>query len=171
MATVYVSIGSNIDRERNILEANTRLVGDFGEVVFSPVYETEAVGFVGDAFLNLVARFETDLMPDEVNARLHDLEQEMGRDPDGPSFAPRGIDLDLLLYDDLILTGNGFSLPRADIEKYAFVLRPLVDIAPQLEHPVRGVPLSVMLAEMAEAAAALVPVSSDGLLPLMGVSG
>lgn len=170
MATVYVSIGSNIDRERNILEANTRLVGEFGHVVFSPIYETEAVGFVGDAFLNLVARFETELMPDEMNARLHELEQEMGRAPGGPSFAPRGIDLDLLLYDDLVLRGDGFSLPRADIEKYAFVLRPLVDIAPDLEHPVRRVPVKAMLVEMGVEADALTQVPSEGLLPWASVS-
>ena len=166
MARAFVSIGSNIDRERNILEANTRLVGDFEHVVFSKVYETEAVGFEGDAFLNLVACFETHLMPDELNRRLHDLEQEMGRDPDGPSFAPRGIDLDLLLYDDLVLQGEGFALPRADIEKYAFVLRPLADLAPNLVHPTTRRPLVEMLAEMQEAVD-MVPVSDAHLLPVV----
>jgi len=163
MPRAYVSIGSNVDRERHIREAAARLVQDFDEVVFSPVYETAAVGFDGDPFYNLVAGITTTLLPDELNAHLHAIEADMGRDQAAPSFSARGIDLDLLLYDDLVLMSATVSVPRRDIETYAFVLCPLAALAPDLTHPARRVTLAEMAAARREECAALTRVELPGL--------
>lgn len=163
MPRAYVSIGSNIDRERNVREAARRLAAEFEDVEFSPTYETEAVGFDGDPFYNIVAGLTTQLMPDELHDRLHEIEAEMGRDQSGPSFAARGIDLDLLLYDDLVLKSATVTLPRSDIEAYAFVLKPLADLAPDLTHPSRRVRLADMVAKRRDECDALPRVVLDGL--------
>ena len=163
MARAFVSIGSNIDRERNVRDAARRLAAEFDDVEFSPTYETDAVGFEGDPFYNLVAGLTTQLMPDELHDRLHEIEAEMGRDQNGPSFAPRGIDLDLLLYDDLVLKSAAVTIPRSDIEEYAFVLKPLADLVPDLEHPSRRLRLAEMVARRREECDALERVVLEGL--------
>ena len=163
MARAFVSIGSNIDRERNVRDAARRLAAEFDDVEFSPTYETDAVGFEGDPFYNLVAGLTTQLMPDELHDRLHEIEAEMGRDQNWPSFAPRGIDLDLLLYDDLVLKSAAVTIPRSDIEEYAFVLKPLADLVPDLEHPSRRLRLAEMVARRREECDALERVVLEGL--------
>lgn len=136
MARVYVSIGSNIEREANIRGGVADLQAHFGELVLSQVYESAAVGFDGDNFYNLVAAFETDRAVQEVARILHTIEDEHGRTREGPRFSSRTLDIDMLLYDDLILTEGKLELPRDEITKNAFVLWPLAEIAPELEHPV-----------------------------------
>lgn len=133
MPSVYVSIGSNIDRERNIRSAVIALKQHFGTITLSSVYETQAQGFSGDPFYNLVAGFETSLNVDAINAVLHEIENQHGRRRAEQKFSSRTLDLDLLLYDDLILEGQ--KIPRDEITRYAFVLLPLVEIAPDLVHP------------------------------------
>ncbi|MDH5666044.1 MAG: 2-amino-4-hydroxy-6-hydroxymethyldihydropteridine diphosphokinase [Nitrosopumilus sp.] len=136
MGKVFVSIGSNIDREKNIRAGIDALTKHFGELVLSPVYETEAIGFDGDPFYNLVAAFETELNPYQVNDALHQIEEDNGRDRSDPKFSSRTLDIDLLLYDDLIINDDKLQIPRDEIEKYAFVLKPLVDMIPDIKHPV-----------------------------------
>lgn len=138
MAKVYISIGSNIDAEKNIRLAILSLQEHYGKLILSPVYESEAVGFDGDNFLNLVVGLNTDDDVHSVAATLHKIEDENGRDRDVPRFSPRTVDLDLLLYDDLVLKEEGLEIPRDEITKNAFVLLPLEEIAPQLIHPVTG---------------------------------
>ncbi|MDH5437155.1 MAG: 2-amino-4-hydroxy-6-hydroxymethyldihydropteridine diphosphokinase [Gammaproteobacteria bacterium] len=138
MGKVFVSIGSNIDREKNIRAGIGALKKTFGELTLSPVYETEAVGFDGDPFYNLVAAFETELDPYQVNDTLHQIEEANGRDRSDPKFSSRTLDIDLLLYDDLIIHADKLQIPRDEIEKYAFVLKPLVDIAENEIHPLSG---------------------------------
>lgn len=138
MARVYVGIGSNIDREAMTRSSVKRLRDCFGELTLSPVYESEAVGFEGENFYNLVAAFDTDLSVYDVDATLTMIENEHGRDQQQPRFTARTLDLDLLLYDDLIQHAQGINLPRADIEEYAFVLYPLADIASNTLHPELG---------------------------------
>lgn len=138
MARVYVSIGSNIDRERNIAAALASLREQFGELQQSTVYETEAVGFEGDPFYNLVVGFDTALAPRELARLLRDIEDRHGRQRNGGKFSARTLDLDLLLYDDLVLDEPDLKLPRAEILEYAFVLRPLAEIAGQRRHPLSG---------------------------------
>lgn len=136
MAYVYISIGSNIDREHNIRSALDVLRTEFGELALSRVYETDAVGFEGQPFYNLVAGFETSLQPLELVETLHLIETGHGRQRQGKRFGDRTLDLDLLLYDDDIIHEGKLSLPRDEILKYAFVLGPLAEIAGDRMHPV-----------------------------------
>lgn len=138
MARAYVSIGSNVDPESNVRRAVAALRARYGEVELSPVYQTPAEGFVGADFYNLVAAFATDETPPAVAATLSAIEQQQGRVRQGDGLHARTLDLDLLLYDDLVFTGTGLTLPREDILRYAFVLKPLADIAPEARHPVDG---------------------------------
>jgi 2-amino-4-hydroxy-6-hydroxymethyldihydropteridine diphosphokinase len=136
MARVYVSIGSNIDRERSVRAGVADLRQAFGELQLSSVYESEAVGFDGDDFFNLVAGFDTDKPVEEVATELRQIEDRHGRVRTGPRFSSRTLDIDLLLYDDLVIEKQGLSLPRDEITKNAFVLWPLAEIAPDAVHPV-----------------------------------
>ncbi len=136
MARVYLSIGSNIDREVNIRGGVADLKKTFGEVTLSRVYESESVGFEGDNFYNLVAAIDTAMTPVEVSNTLHEIEAEHGRTREGPRFSSRTLDIDLLIYDELITSDNGLQLPRDEITKNAFVLWPLAEIAPEEKHPV-----------------------------------
>ncbi len=135
MAVVYVSIGSNIDKERNIKACLQALATHFTEVVLSPIYESEAVGFSGDNFYNLVAKFNTDLSVGQLNVALKAIEDENGRERSGPKFSGRTLDIDILTYDDLVGEVDGVLLPRDEITKNAFVLLPMKDIAADVPHP------------------------------------
>lgn len=138
MPRVYVSIGSNIEREKNIRGAVHALRNRFGTLLISSVYETTAVGFEGDPFYNLVLAFDTDLSPRAVADALREIETAHGRTRGEAHFAARTLDLDFLLYGDAVVREETLSLPRAEILKYAFVLGPLAEIAPDLRHPVSG---------------------------------
>ncbi len=138
MSRVLVSIGSNVDRERTIRSGVAALHERFGEVVCSRVYESSAVGFDGDNFLNLVARFETDLDVHRINEIIHEIEDQHGRDRSSPRFSSRSLDIDLLLVDQLILEQPGLSIPRGEITQNAFVLWPLAELEPDGVHPQLG---------------------------------
>ncbi|MGR6872586.1 2-amino-4-hydroxy-6-hydroxymethyldihydropteridine diphosphokinase [Pseudomonas sp. HK3] len=135
MAQVYVSIGSNIDKHKNISGCLNALAEHFGALVLSPIYESEAVGFSGDNFFNLVAKFETKLSVGELNDQLKAIEDLYGRKRSGPKFSGRTLDIDILTYDDLIGEIDGVQLPRDEITKNAFVLLPMNDIAADETHP------------------------------------
>jgi len=135
MASVFVGIGSNIDRERNIRSGVQALYQAFGPLRLSSVYDSKAVGFSGDAFYNLVARFETELEVHAVVDRLRAIEDGHQRRRDGSRFSSRTLDIDMLLYDDCILNGPELHLPREEILHSAFVLAPLAEIAAELRHP------------------------------------
>ncbi len=138
MPKVFVSIGSNIDKSANIQRALDSLRAEFGTLTRSQIYRTKAVGFKGDDFYNLVVGFDTVLSPREVATVLRQIEQRQGRIRGEERFAPRTLDLDLLLYDDLILQQGPLQLPRDEITRYAFVLGPLAEIAGDLPHPQLG---------------------------------
>ena len=152
MARVYVSLGSNVDRENRLRQAMVLLRERFGDIELSPVYDSVAVGFVGSNFLNLVAGFDTELEAEAVAVAFHDIENQLGRDRSLPKFASRSIDLDILIYDDLILNTPDISVPRPEILVNAFVLKPLQDIAPHHLHPETGRSFSAHWLEMAPAA-------------------
>ncbi|HED15547.1 MAG TPA: 2-amino-4-hydroxy-6-hydroxymethyldihydropteridine diphosphokinase [Gammaproteobacteria bacterium] len=135
MTQVYVSIGSNIEPARYVRLAIEEMRKVFASMQLSPVYETEPVGFEGDNFFNLVAGFDTDLPVEAVLDQLHAIEDQFGRQREGERFVARTIDLDLLLFGELVGEVHGTQLPRDEIERYAFVLRPLYDLAPELVHP------------------------------------
>ena len=136
MPKVYISIGSNIDRDKNILASLKALEHNFGKLTISSIYESEPVGFTGDAFYNLVVGFNSELGAKEVAKLLRQIELDNGRARDSQKFSARTLDLDLLLYNDLILNDGRLQIPRDEIERYAFVLEPLAEIAPALKHPI-----------------------------------
>ncbi|ESS70287.1 2-amino-4-hydroxy-6-hydroxymethyldihydropteridine pyrophosphokinase [Methyloglobulus morosus KoM1] len=136
MPTGYISIGSNIDRDKHIPASIKALTENFGKLILSSVYESEAVGFSGDAFYNLVAGFESDLDVKEIVVQLRQIELDNGRNRECKKFSSRTLDLDLLLYGDLIIDDGRIQIPRNEIERYAFVLEPLAEIAGHLRHPV-----------------------------------
>lgn len=138
LAQVFIGVGSNIDREENIRAGLRELHIQFSNVNMSTIYETIAVGFEGDNFFNLVVGLETDLTPKELQDKLHEIESQFGRKRGGPRYVSRTLDLDLLLYDDVVCEEEGIQIPREDVTKFAFVLRPLSEIAGNLRHPVLG---------------------------------
>ena len=121
MPEVYVSVGSNIDREANVREGLHLLAERFGALTSSSLYETESVGFNGPNFYNLVVGFETDLALPEVANILSDIEAARGRRRGGSGFDDRTLDLDVVLYGDTVNHESPFDVPRADILEYAFV--------------------------------------------------
>jgi 2-amino-4-hydroxy-6-hydroxymethyldihydropteridine diphosphokinase len=138
MAHVFLGLGSNIERERYLgagLDAIERLFGHFG---FSRVYDSAAVGFDGQPFLNMVVDVRTDLGIGELARVLRHVEVEHGRPANATRFSARQLDIDILLYDDRIGDIEGVELPRGEILYNAFVLRPLAELAPDLVHPVVG---------------------------------
>lgn len=137
MARIFVSIGSNIEREKNLPSSLRALEKEFGELTFSSVYESEAVGFQGAPFYNMVIAFESERPIQEIGRALRAIEIQHGRSRECKKFAPRTLDLDLLLCDDMISTeGSPQQIPRDEIFRYAFVLEPLAEIAPYYRHPV-----------------------------------
>ena len=145
MARVYVSIGSNIDREQNIDAALRELSAAYQELEQSSVYESDAVGFDSAPFYNLVVGFRTDESPRAIQDSLHAIENRHGRLRTA-ALSARTLDLDLLLYDDLVMSEGKLVLPRNDIDRYAFVLAPLAEIAGSARHPVTGVSYADMWA-------------------------
>jgi 2-amino-4-hydroxy-6-hydroxymethyldihydropteridine diphosphokinase len=137
MARIYISIGSNIERHYHIQAAVSALRQHFADVQLSSVSESEAVGFSGSAFYNLVASADTGLSVADCVALFKQIEDSYGRDRSAAKFSGRTLDLDLLTYDDLICT-TPVELPRAEITENAFVLWPLAELAPQVKHPLSG---------------------------------
>ena len=135
MSLVSFSIGSNIDREKNIGFAIKALKQKFNSIRFSPLYETETVGFKGDNFFNLVGQFETTLAVQDIKALFVQLEQYSGRPPLHQRFGDRTLDLDLLLYDDLVYKDDQIILPHPDVLAYDFVLMPLSQMMPDFILP------------------------------------
>lgn len=136
MPRVYVSVGSNVKREANIRSAVRRLRERFGALTLSRVYDSDPVGFAGAPFFNLVAGFDSRLPVERLREALAEIEREQGRRRGAERFGPRTLDLDLLLYGDLVDPAH--NLPRAEILRHAFVLAPLAEIAAHERHPATG---------------------------------
>ena len=147
MHQVFISIGSNIDPLKNIDKVKI-LLNDLFECTFSGLYETAAEGFEGDDFVNCVVGFKTDISPIKLNENLKDIEKNMGRTDRQKGMSNRIIDLDLILYGDLVLNDKNLSLPSDDIEKYSFILEPLVEIAGDIKHPVSKQSFKSLLLEL-----------------------
>ncbi|HHB93514.1 MAG TPA: 2-amino-4-hydroxy-6-hydroxymethyldihydropteridine diphosphokinase [Thioploca sp.] len=136
MARVYVSLGSNINPEHYIKSGLVDMQRQFGDLILSSIYETKAMGFDGDNFHNLVAGFDSDLKIYAIAQILHDIEDNNDRQRTDNRFNNRTLDLDILLYDTLVLKDDNLEIPRNEILKYAFVLLPLAEIAPTVKHPI-----------------------------------
>jgi len=135
---VLVGIGSNQNREACLQAALDALAYWFGELALSPVYESQAVGFDGSPFLNMVAGFNTAMPLAELSRRFKQLEADHGRLRGSARFAAQTLDIDILTYGDQVGVFCGVELPRAEILVNAFVLKPLADVAGSRLHPQRG---------------------------------
>jgi len=144
MTQAYISIGSNIEAKKNIAKAKKKLNQLF-ICTFSDNFYTEAEGFEGQDFINLVAGFETSLDAVKLTQTLKTLEKKMGRESNQKGMHDRVIDLDLILLGDLIAQDQGINLPSNDIENYLFVLEPLAQIAKEHLHPVFNISFEEML--------------------------
>jgi 2-amino-4-hydroxy-6-hydroxymethyldihydropteridine diphosphokinase len=135
MPAVYVAAGSNVEPERHLALAVAELAREFPGARSSPWYRNRAEGFDGADFINLVVGFATALPVRAVLERLHAIEARCGRPRDAPRWAPRTMDLDVLLYGDLVCDEPGLRLPRPDLLKRAYMLGPLAALAPEVRHP------------------------------------
>jgi 2-amino-4-hydroxy-6-hydroxymethyldihydropteridine diphosphokinase len=160
MPAVYVAIGSNVEPERHLALATQLLRREFPDVRFPPWYRNRAVGFEGADFINLVAGFTTELSIEEVLSRLHAIEGACGRPREAPRWAPRSMDLDVLLYGELILDEPLLKLPRPDLLKRAFMLGPRAALAPQLMHPTQKVTIGELWQRFDRSAHALIEIES-----------
>lgn len=130
MPKVYLSLGSNIDRTRNITGALDAISARFGAMNISSIYESEAVGFDGDNFYNLVVGIESNLPVGELATIFKKIEAEYGRKRGEEKFSARTLDIDILTYGDAVGFIDGIELPRDEINKYAFVIMPMVELTP-----------------------------------------
>ncbi len=139
MPQIYISLGSNVNREYHVKQGLISLAKafdmPFAKLQLSSLFECEAVGFDGPIFYNMVIGIECSFSLEQVATMLRDIEFNHGRDHNATKFSPRTLDLDLLLYDNVV-TDNPAQLPRNEITKNAFVLWPLSQLAPNLQHPV-----------------------------------
>ena len=138
MTRAYVSIGSNQEPLTHVPQALAELESAFGKIEQSAVYESIAVGFKGNNFINLVVGFDTSRSFEEVSEILDRIELSCGRTRGGERFSPRTMDLDLLVFGDLVRHDDVWDIPRNEIERYAFVLKPLAELAPDDLHPELG---------------------------------
>lgn len=135
---VYLSLGSNIEPERHLRAAIDALQLEFGNLLVSSVYRTEAVGFDGPDFLNMAVGFDTGRTPQDLDRWLHALEDSNGRRRDVDRYSSRTLDIDIVLFGDLIVDGPGhLQIPRDELNQ-VFVLKPLAEIAPEARHPLSG---------------------------------
>lgn len=161
MTRAWISIGSNQHRERSIRGAVQALRERFGDLILSRVYESEAVGFDGQPFYNLVAGFDSVESVGAINDSLRDIEDAFGRVRGPSKFSPRTLDLDLLTYGELAGIVDRCALPRDEILRYAFVLRPLSEVAADEIHPTSGRSYRDLWESFDCAAQVLVPVAFD----------
>ena len=132
---VYVAAGSNVAPLENLRRALDVLDSHFAPLAVSRAYANAAVGFEGEDFVNLVVGFMTDLPLRDVIERLHEAEAACGRERNAPKWAPRSMDLDILLWDDVVCSEPGLTLPRPDLLKRPYMLGPAAEIAPDVVHP------------------------------------
>jgi len=138
MARVYLGLGSNIDPRKNLQIGVHELRARYGELQLSAIYESAALGFEGADFLNMVIGFESDVPPRDLQKNMELIHDLTGRDRSSGRFRSRPLDIDLLLYGDLVVDEPKLKLPRCDVLNYNFVLRPLAELDPGLIHPVTG---------------------------------
>ena len=142
MPQVYVAVGSNVEPEKYLAAAARELGTLFPDVRFSSWYRNRAVGFEGADFINCVAGFSSELSVYAVIENLRRIESRCGRPRDAPRWAPRTMDLDILLYGDLIRDEPHLKLPRPDLLKRAYMLGPLAELAPTVVHPIAGLTIA-----------------------------
>jgi len=135
---VLVAAGSNIEPVANLRRALDVLVRHYPRLRCSRAYRNAAVGFEGEDFVNLVVGFDTGDDVESVLAHLHEAEAKCGRERMAPKWAPRSMDLDVLLFGDRVCDEPGLVLPRPDLVHRAYMLGPAAELAPGTVHPTLG---------------------------------
>jgi 2-amino-4-hydroxy-6-hydroxymethyldihydropteridine diphosphokinase len=143
-----VAVGGNVEPLKYLDRALTLLEQRFGRIEVSPAYRNAAVGFAGEDFINLVVKLRTDEPVEAVRAALQEIESACDRPGDAPKWAPRTMDLDILLYGDVVRTEPGLNLPRPDLVKRPYMLKPTADLAPELLHPTLRRPMRELWAAL-----------------------
>lgn len=146
MHKIHINIGSNENRRHNIAQAIDGLRMNFFEIECSDIFESASAGFKGNDFYNVGVNATTDLSIVDVISVLHTVEDKQGRDRSQPKFSNRGVDLDLVLYDEVI--DEVYNLPRDDILKYNFVLAPLAQLNAEGVHPIEKKNYALLSATM-----------------------
>ena len=135
MTEVFVAAGSNVEPVANLRRALDVLARHYPDLRCSPAYRNAAVGFEGEDFVNLVVAFETTDDVHTVIGHLHEAETACGRPRHAPKWAPRSMDLDILLYGAAVVDEPGLVLPRPDLARKAYMLGPAAELAPDFVHP------------------------------------
>lgn len=135
MVWVTLGLGSSVDPVEHLSSCLDALLLNFKDLSLSSVFESEAIGFVGDNFLNMAVGFETSLELLELSALLKSIEDKSGRDRSQPRFSNRTLDIDLLTYGSQVGEYSGILVPRPEIVENAFVLWPLSQIEGNKKHP------------------------------------
>jgi 2-amino-4-hydroxy-6-hydroxymethyldihydropteridine diphosphokinase len=131
----FVAAGSNVEPLRHLRTALAALRETFPDLTVSPAYRNKAVGFAGDDFINLVVGFRAERSVADVRRELQRIEKLCGRPADAPKWAPRTMDLDILLYGQAVSNDPGLILPRPDLLRRPYMLKPMADLAPDFMHP------------------------------------
>ena len=154
MARVFIGVGSNEGDRLALISGAVKALGrasGIRVVQMAMITETEPLGGPPQApYLNTVVELDTTLAPDELLARLQEIERQLGRTPSAQRWAPRPIDLDVLLYDDRVVRSSSLEIPHPRLHERRFVLEPLAQLAPELLHPVLQQPIAELLAQVSE---------------------
>lgn len=166
MTRIVLGLGSNINREKNIVNAVQAIRVEYGQLEISPIYETSPVGFTGAAFLNLVVGFNSSASVEKIRADMQDIETSLGRAKGPKALDDRVLDIDLLLYGNI--SRPEFNIPRDEITKYAFVLKPLSDLYPDTVHPNLGETFLDMWRSFEAGSQSLAEYTDPGFLDRLG---
>jgi 2-amino-4-hydroxy-6-hydroxymethyldihydropteridine diphosphokinase len=157
----FVAIGSNLDPAARVVQAARALRLRFPDARFSRCYRNPAFGFEGPDFYNAVVGFTTALPVEVLLPSLHEIEALCGRARADPKWEPRKMDLDLLLYGDVVGTGPGYTLPRRDLTRRVYMLGPLADLAPERLYPPSGPTIGQLWQQFPQAEHVLEPLELD----------
>lgn len=161
MTTVLVAAGSNVEPLRNLRRALDSLAANYRGLRISRAYRNRAAGFEGEDFINLAIALDTDDDVHEVIRHLREAESVCGRPRHAPKWAPRTMDLDILLYGDRVCDEPGLTLPRPDLARRAYMLGPAAEIEPAMRHPTLGATLEQLWREFPREAHPLEAVDLD----------
>ncbi len=157
----YVSGGSNLDADRSLQQAAGELKARFPGARFSRCYRNVSVGFDGPDFINFVVELPVAGSPFMLREQLQGIEKLCGRPDGAPRWEPRTMDLDILLFGDQVLDDPELKLPRPNLTRWAFMLGPLAEMAPDLPHPLSHVTIGELWRRFDRDAHPLHPVAMD----------
>ncbi len=161
MVQAFVALGSNLDPAARMMQAARAIRQRFPDARFSSCYRNPAFGFEGPDFYNAVVGFSTTLPVEVLLPSLHEIEAHCGRARADPKWAPRKMDLDLLLYGDVVGTGIGYTLPRRDLARRVYMLGPLAELAPDWLYPPSGPTIRQLWEQFPRAEHVFEPVEID----------